>query len=639
MRTRIFLPILLLIVSANVLWVTWVSSPASANPSGVSFEPAVHYAAGTLPFGVGVGDLDNDTDQDLAVVNHDSNDVSVLLNNGDGTFGAAVNHPIGGFSTSIVAGDLDGDSDLDLAMVTQAPNKVAVLLNNGNGTFAAVVNHATGGPRQGAIGDLDGDNDLDLAVSIISSGAVAVLLNNGNATFTHVNYPVGNEPGSVVARDLDGDGDVDLAVTKRGPPETDSTVAVLLNNGNGTFAVAVDYTVGSFPSHPGAIPVTGGDLDGDGDVDLAVSHENFDNVLVLLNNGNATFSAAVSYGVGDGPHSVTTGDLDSDGDLDLATANRVSGTVSVLDNNGDGTFAAAVDIAVGFDTKYVTSGDLNGDGRLDLVTANFTSLGVSVLLNNTDNEGPTTTAVVVLPNPVAVNTAIDLTANVNDSTTGGSNIALAEFSIDGDAFATMLAQDTAFDEVTEAVEANISAFTDAGVHDICVRGTDEAGNIGAEECILLAVYNPDGGFVTGGGWIQSPLDACPIFCGGATGKANFGFVSKYKNGANTPSGNTEFQFKAGILNFHSSSYDWLVIAGQDKAKYKGEGTINGSGNHGFMLTAVDNADSGNLDTFRIKIWDKNAGDGVVYDNKMGANDDGYDGTEIGGGNIKVHEGK
>jgi hypothetical protein len=124
----------------------------------------------------------------------------------------------------------------------------------------------------------------------------------------------------------------------------------------------------------------------------------------------------------------------------------------------------------------------------------------------------------------------------------------------------------------------------------------------------------------------------PDFCVGATGKADLSFVSKYKKGASVPTGNTEFNFKAGGLDFHSASYDWLVMAGQDKAKHKGEGTLNRGGSYGFMLTATD----GSPDTFHIKIWDKDDGDAVVYNNQMGADDDGYDCTDIGGGNIKVH---
>ena len=122
-----------------------------------------------------------------------------------------------------------------------------------------------------------------------------------------------------------------------------------------------------------------------------------------------------------------------------------------------------------------------------------------------------------------------------------------------------------------------------------------------------------------------------------TGKANFGFVSKYKKGQSTPSGNTQFNFKAGDLNFHSSDYDWLVIA-HHKAMYKGTGTINGEGNYGFMLTAIDEdlTPSTDVDLFRIKIWDKDTGE-VIYDNQMGDEEDADPTTEIGGGSIKIHK--
>jgi hypothetical protein len=153
-----------------------------------------------------------------------------------------------------------------------------------------------------------------------------------------------------------------------------------------------------------------------------------------------------------------------------------------------------------------------------------------------------------------------------------------------------------------------------------------------EDCTLLAVYDPSGGFVTGGGWIMSPAEACPDFCGGATGKASFGFVSKYKKGASVPTGNTEFQFKAGGLNFHSDEYDWLVVnQGGSNAQYKGVGTVNGAGAYKFMLWAKD-LDPDAADTFRIKIWYED-GDReiVVYDN-------GFD-QAIGRGNIKVHKAK
>ena len=109
----------------------------------------------------------------------------------------------------------------------------------------------------------------------------------------------------------------------------------------------------------------------------------------------------------------------------------------------------------------------------------------------------------------------------------------------------------------------------------------------------------------------------------------FGFVSKYLKGATVPTGNTEFQFKAGNLNFKSTSYEWLVVnQGGANAQFKGTGTINGQGTFKFMLWAGDDTP----DTFRIKIWEEtNAGDVVVYDNGMN--------QPIGGGSIVVHKGK
>jgi hypothetical protein len=129
--------------------------------------------------------------------------------------------------------------------------------------------------------------------------------------------------------------------------------------------------------------------------------------------------------------------------------------------------------------------------------------------------------------------------------------------------------------------------------------------------------------VAGGIAVDEHQLLVPMF---PTGKANFGFVSKYKKGATVPEGNTEFQFEAGDLNFHSTSYEWLLVTGSDYAKFKGSGTINGAGDYKFMLWAGDN----DPDTFRIKIWYEDGGNEiVVYDNGMD--------QAIGGGNIVVHK--
>jgi len=254
----------------------------------------------------------------------------------------------------------------------------------------------------------------------------------------------------------------------------------------------------------------------------------------------------------------------------------------------------------------------------------------------TDGTGPTTSNVVINPNPVAVNTSFPLTARVDDTFTGGSNIAAAHYSIDGGSSMAMAAQDGGFNAVSEPVVATVSPFSQAGVHEFCVHGTDAAGNSGDVVCVLVAVYDPTAGFVTGGGWITSPPGAYAPDPA-ATGRANFGFVSKYQKGATIPTGTTEFHFNAAELNFHSDTYEWLVIAGA-RAQYKGTGTLNDLGNYGFLLTAIDGQVSGGggTDKFRIKIWDKNHSDTIVYDNQWGASDTGDPTTVIGGGSIVIH---
>jgi hypothetical protein len=148
--------------------------------------------------------------------------------------------------------------------------------------------------------------------------------------------------------------------------------------------------------------------------------------------------------------------------------------------------------------------------------------------------------------------------------------------------------------------------------------------------------------VTGGGWFDSPTAACAWSgCAGdgsTTGKASFGFVSRYQKGAAAPTGNTEFQFKAGGLTFRSTSYQWLVVAGA-RAQYKGEGQIAGdAATYGFLITAIDGAlpGGGGTDRFRIKLWNIATGT-IVYDNKMGQLEDSDAATVIGGGSIVIHK--
>jgi hypothetical protein len=173
------------------------------------------------------------------------------------------------------------------------------------------------------------------------------------------------------------------------------------------------------------------------------------------------------------------------------------------------------------------------------------------------------------------------------------------------------------------------SYTEPGVFAVQLTVTDFNGGSGEPVFQYVVAYDPTGGFVTGSGWIDSPPGACNF--GACTqdtiGKATFGFVSKYKKGKSTPDGNTQFQFMAGDLDFHSDSYDWLVVNQNDSnAQFKGSGTINGAGDYKFMLWAGDR----DPDTFRIKIWVGDDEDNPVYD----IHDNGV-AQPIGGGSIVV----
>jgi uncharacterized repeat protein (TIGR01451 family) len=179
-------------------------------------------------------------------------------------------------------------------------------------------------------------------------------------------------------------------------------------------------------------------------------------------------------------------------------------------------------------------------------------------------------------------------------------------------------------------------YSAAGVYTITLTLTDDDTGSASATFRYVVVYDTTSGFVTGGGWITSPAGAY-VADPSLTGRASFGFVSRYQRGQTVPSGNTQFQFQAADLSFKSTSYDWLVIAGA-RAQYKGLGTINGSGDYAFMLTAVDGQTNGGggTDRIRIKIWDRATGN-VVYDNQLGVDENAQPSTVLGGGSIVIHQ--
>ncbi len=395
---------LMLIVLANQ------AAMANTDTTEIAFFTS-QYDAGTNPFHVAIGDLDNDTVPDLAVANSRmwecmeepcESDVSVLLGNGNGTFRTAVNYDVGKTPLWVAIDDLNEDENADLVVSNSDSDTVSVLLGNGDGSFQDAVDYAVTEPHSVTIGDLNGDGRPDLAVANYhhSSKCVFVLLGNGDGTFQPAKgYSDGGGWRShvVAIGDLNEDEKPDLAVSRL----DELAVSVFLGNGDGTFEAGVQYPTGGLS---GSVDI--GDLNGDDHLDLAVGLSGAPHVVAILaGNGDGTFETAVHYDTGSSAWSAVIGDLDGDGKPDLALTETGTPKLAYLDQglgvllgNGDGSFQSP-DLYYSsyyYKPRRLALGDLNGDNRQDVVMAysgydhpgSGTGIGGITVFRNL---GPTTT--------------------------------------------------------------------------------------------------------------------------------------------------------------------------------------------------------------------------------------------------------
>jgi hypothetical protein len=375
-----------------------------------TFVTRAEYQAGSSPSSVAMGDLSEDGNPDLVVANANSNTVSVLLGNANGTFGAKTDFGTGTNPRFVGIAEVSGDGNLDLVVANGSSSTVSVLLGDGEGSFGAKTDFTTGdSPRFVAIGDVNGDGAQDLAVagSLGVVGTVSVLLGYGNGSFhPRTDWDVSAWPVSLAVTDLNGDENLDIVALNSVSDfycagsaalsvADDRTVSVLIGNGDGTFQVPVGSYSDVFLANSMAL----GDLNGDGDTDIAIPSY-FDDgfncvwstISVMFGNGDGTFAWGMDLGTPFGPTCVAIRDLDGDGNADLVTGSigyrRYSimspSLVSVLPGNGDGTFGASTYYASGTGPVSLAVGDVNADGRPDLVTADNDSNMVSVLLGMPD---------------------------------------------------------------------------------------------------------------------------------------------------------------------------------------------------------------------------------------------------------------
>ena len=396
------------------------------------FIASRNYSVGQSPGALAIGDFNGDGKPDIATVNLTSNDVSVLMNAGDGTYLASASYAVGTNPVAIAIGDFNGDGKLDVAVLNRISSSISVLLGNGDGTFQLQksTNITTGDlPDSLAIADFNGDGKLDIAVTVglaaIGQHAIAVLLGNGDGTFQPAtNYDGGSGAQFVNVADFNGDAKPDIVVVD----QNQRAISVLLGKGDGTFQTPINT-----PATTNVGPIALADFNHDGRVDIAMAGGNSSSsFFVFLGDGTGSFRTPVAttgsnlvssvaasdlngdglpdvlvltdigfsvfLGVGNGTFvqgdsfvlSPNSGipvivDLNGDGKRDLAAVDGSSDRVAVTFGNGDGTFEVAKNIITPSGASEVLAADVNGDGVLDLVALGSNkNQTVSILLGKGD---------------------------------------------------------------------------------------------------------------------------------------------------------------------------------------------------------------------------------------------------------------
>ncbi len=268
-----------------------------------------------------------------------------------------------------VGSDLNNDGYLDLAIVNEDTADLRVWLNlaDGTGLYGGMMDPPTAINYQGSPNeptDFNRDGNVDIVVSNGSESSLSILLGNGDGTFQpQQEVTVGSSNRGVAVLDVDGDGDIDIVNANSGSGD----ISLLINDGSGVFGPATFFDGGVL----GEWPLSSADFDNDGILDFAVGGINSQSIAVHLGNGDGTFTLAGTVGGIGNTWMFAVGDVDLDGNVDVASANSSSNEGSISFGDGNGGFTSTDYYSV--DSFPIASdlGDLDGDGDLDWILSSF----------------------------------------------------------------------------------------------------------------------------------------------------------------------------------------------------------------------------------------------------------------------------
>ncbi|CAF3950082.1 unnamed protein product, partial [Rotaria sp. Silwood1] len=342
---------------------------------------------------IALGDFNNDNHSDIIVVQRESTNISIFFSYGNGSFFKTpiVSARFSSSPYSIAVGDFNQDNCLDIAVANHDHNNIGIFFGHGNGTFANEYIYSTGSsrPLSLSIHDLNNDKLLDIIVANDSTNNIGIFLGDDNGMFTNqMTFSTGFDslPHAVAVGDFNNDNRMDIVVANAGT----NNIGVFLANNNGTFLNQTTFSTDVYP-----ISVAVGDFNNDTRLDIVVSNNHGNNIGIFLGNGNGTFMRQVTYATGFGsyPSSVAVCDCNRDNQLDVIVANSGNDNLGLLLGNGDGTFKQQQLYPISSGSpQIIVIEDLNNDTWMDIVFAIDDTYNVGIFLGGPDKNltGPTT---------------------------------------------------------------------------------------------------------------------------------------------------------------------------------------------------------------------------------------------------------
>ncbi|CAF1468490.1 unnamed protein product [Adineta steineri] len=346
-------------------------------------SPVTTSLGSSHPIALAVGDFNNDNYLDVAVVNYGTSTIALLLGFNNGSFQIRLIYNMGYDSIpySISVADFNNDTMLDVAVVNYGTSNLVVLLANGNGSFISQTysTQQNSNPSSVAIGDFNNDNRFDIAITNSGTSNVGIFLGYGNGSFTSmISYSTGlnSQPDFILINDFDNDTKYDVVVID----SKNNNVLVMKGNGRGNFSIITTHSTG-YNSDPTSIVI--GDYDHDNKLDIAISNNATNNIVILTQYDSFPTVTDVAYSTGDisYPFRAAVGDLNNDNFSDIIVANYLSSTIGIFMNLGNGTFADQIELFIGntSNPNFIVVIDINNDKQLDIIVNDNGDYGIRIL--------------------------------------------------------------------------------------------------------------------------------------------------------------------------------------------------------------------------------------------------------------------